>query len=470
MVELGGVLGEIVTAKRREVAARLGGVDIAGLRSRAERRKRSLRAALARPGARFVMEVKKASPSAGALRADVDVAGQAAAYAGVADAVSVLTDGPFFGGALTDIDEVRRAFDGPILAKDFVVDPRQVAEARLHGADAVLVMLSVLDDGEARAMLAEAERLGMEALVEAHDEEGVRRAVALGAPVIGINNRDLRTLAVDLATTERLASLVPADRLLVAESGIRDRGDVERLASFADAFLVGTALMRAERPAEAAQLLAFGRVKVCGVTNAEDAARASQAGASHVGLVMVPGTPRAVTAARAEPLAEAARRADARIVGVFRNEKLMQVATTAHRLGLDAVQLHGDEDAAYLAGLRNLLPDESEIWAAGAVNGEAPPRRQGADRMIFDTKVGGRSGGTGQVFDWERVRGREELPAGLIAGGLKPENAAAAARIGAWGLDVGSGVEASPGRKCAERLAAFFEALRPAARREAASC
>ncbi len=167
------------------------------------------------------MEVKKASPSCGALRAKVDVAAQAAAYAGVADAISVLTDGPYFGGALTDIAKVRRVFDGPILAKDFVVDSRQVAEARLHGADAVLVMLSVLDDGEARAMLAEAERLGMEALVEAHDEAEVRRAVALGAPVIGINNRDLRTLEVDLATTERLAPLVPADRLLIAESGIR---------------------------------------------------------------------------------------------------------------------------------------------------------------------------------------------------------------------------------------------------------
>src|SRR5690349_7022322 len=146
MGEPGGVLGEIVAAKSSEIAARFAGVELGALRSRAERSGRSLRAALARPGARFVMEVKKASPSAGRLRADVDVAAQASAYAGVADAISVLTDGPYFGGSPADIGAVRRAYDGPILAKDFMIDPRQVAEARLNGADAVLVMLSVLDD------------------------------------------------------------------------------------------------------------------------------------------------------------------------------------------------------------------------------------------------------------------------------------------------------------------------------------
>lgn len=469
MADPGGVLGEIVAVKRSEVASRFAGVDLAFLRSRAERSGRGLRAALARPGARFVMEVKKASPSAGTLRAGVDVGAQATAYAGVADAISVLTDGPYFGGAPADLGAVRRVFDGPILAKDFVVDPRQIVEARLHGADAVLMMLSVLDDDAARLMLAEAERLGMEALVEAHDEAEVRRAVALGAPVIGINNRDLRTLQVDLDTTERLAPLVPADRLLVAESGIAGRGDVERLSSFADAFLVGTALMRAERPAEAARAMAFGRVKVCGVTNETDAKRAVRAGASHIGMVMVPGTPRVVTASAAEPIAEIARREGARTVGVFRNEKLMQAARAARRLGLDAVQLHGEEDFRYVSALRNLLP-ETEVWAAGPVGDAPPPRRAAAHRMVFDTAVGGRSGGTGRLFDWDRVRGREELGAGLLAGGLKPDNAAAAARVGAWALDVGSGVEAAPGRKCPERLAAFFEALRPPARGEAASC
>jgi indole-3-glycerol phosphate synthase / phosphoribosylanthranilate isomerase len=459
MADPGGVLGAIVARKRADVAARLGGADpMAG----AAPTRRSLAAALARPGARFVMEVKKASPSAGAIRPGADPAAQAAAYAGAADAISVLTDGPSFGGALDDLAAVRRVYDGPILAKDFIVDPRQVAEARRHGADAVLAMLSVLGDAEARAVMAAAGRLGMDVLVEAHDEDEVRRAVALGARIVGINNRDLRTLEVDLGVTERLAPLMPRDRLVVAESGISERADVERLAPHADAFLVGTALMRAERPDEAARALAFGRVKVCGVTSAADAAAARACGATHVGLILFARTPRAVTRERAAGIVDAA--AGASLVGVFRDEKVMEVALSARALGLSAVQLHGEEDAAYIRGLRALLPAETEIWAAGPVGRDVPEPRLGSDRTLFDTNVDGRTGGTGIRFDWARIRGRPELGAALLAGGLNPGNARDAARVGAWALDVCSGVEAAPGRKDHARLGAFFEALRPEAR------
>lgn len=461
------VLTEIVARKRTDVAARLAGETLESLRQRARPTPLSLRAVLARPGARFVMEVKKASPSAGAL-ATIDAASQARAYAGAADAISVLTDTPYFGGSLDDLRAVRAAFDGPVLAKDFVIDPRQIVEARIAGADAVLVMLSVLDDEAARTMLAEAGRLGMDALVEAHDEGEVRRAVALGAPLIGINNRDLKTLEVDLATTERLAGLVPADRLLVAESGISTRADVARLAPFADAFLVGSALMRAADPAAAARALAFGKVKICGVTSAEDAVLAVRAGANWIGLVMVPGTPRAVTieatAAIAAAVPEAAK------VAVFRNETVATVADAAQRLGLAAVQLHGAEDAAYIHALRRLLPLQTEIWAAGAVGDEVPAPRAGSDRTLFDTSIGGRSGGTGIAFDWERVRTRPELERALVAGGLNPANAARAGALGAFGLDVGSGVEAAPGRKDPALIAALFEALRLPARGETLSC
>jgi len=470
MREPPGLLGAIACSKRAEVASRLGGATLAGLRGRARPARRSLAAALALPGVRFILEVKKASPSAGALAPGRAAAAQAEAYAGVASAVSVLTDGPFFGGALDDLRAVRRVFDGPVLAKDFIVDPRQVAEARLHGADAVLVILSLLDDAEAAAIIREARQLGMDALVEAHDAAEVSRAVALGAPIIGINNRDLRTLDVDLATTARLAPLVPSDRLLVSESGIAHRRDVERLARHADAFLVGTSLMRASRPAQAARTLAFGRVKVCGVRDRHDAEAAALHGAGHVGLVMVPDTPRAVTPRGAEPVSEAARGRGAAVVGVFRNEKLMEVAAAARRLALDAVQLHGEEDADYLRGLRSLLPSGTEIWAVGAVGREVPQPRPGANRTLFDTLVGSRSGGTGVAFDWSLLHGRRDLAAGLLAGGLDRRNAHAAARAGAWALDVSSGVEMAPGRKDPRKLSQFFEALRPASRGEVQSC
>jgi hypothetical protein len=168
-----GVLAEIVARKRIDVAARLADFGDA----RPSRPRRSLKAALARPGARFILEVKRGSPSGGAIRPGADAGALARAYRGAADAISVLTDAPYFGGSLDDLRAVRRDFLGPILAKDFIVDPRQVAEARRHGADAVLVILAILDDPEAAAVMAEARRLGMDVLVEAHDAVEVRRAV-----------------------------------------------------------------------------------------------------------------------------------------------------------------------------------------------------------------------------------------------------------------------------------------------------
>ncbi len=464
MAEPGGVLGEIVRRKRVDVSQRLAGATFA-----ARPTTRSLRAALARPGARFIMEVKRASPSGGSLRADADPAALARAYAPAAAAVSVLTDTPFFGGSLQDLAAVRAVFDGPLLAKDFMVDPRQVAEARAHGADAILVMLSVLDDREAAAMLAEAERFGMEALVEAHDEAEVRRAVALGAPIIGINNRNLQTLDVDLATTERLAHLVPADRLLVAESGIGSRADVERLARHADAFLVGSSLMKASDPGAAARALAYGRIKVCGLTRPEDVSAAAANGASYAGMVLVPGTPRAMTLREATPLAEAAHQVVLLPVGVFRDARLEEVALAARRMQLHAVQLHGSEDGIYIKGLRNLLGSGTEIWAASPVDREAALPRPGADRVLYDSVVDGRSGGTGRTFDWTQLAERP-LDQAVVAGGLTPDNAGAAVRLGAFALDVSSGVEAAPGRKDPGKLAAFFEALRPRARKEAQLC
>jgi indole-3-glycerol phosphate synthase/phosphoribosylanthranilate isomerase len=256
--------------------------------------------------------------------------------------------------------------------------------------------------------------------------------------------------------------MVPADRLVVAESGVQDRADVERLAPYADAFLVGTALMRADDPADAARTLAFGRVKICGVTNAADLDMVAQAGATHAGFVMVPGTPRAVAPAAVESILGAAR-AKVRAAGIFRNETPENVNMVARRLGLDAVQLHGDEE---VGAYRAILPEETEIWAAVQVGAGQVGPRAGADRVLFDSG----SGGTGRTFDWSRVEGRDELRRGLLAGGLNPANARAAARLGAWALDVGSGLEAVLGWKDSHRTTAFFEALRPTARSDSLPC
>jgi indole-3-glycerol phosphate synthase / phosphoribosylanthranilate isomerase len=457
-----GILGGIAAAKREELARRFDGVSLDALRAQARPTQRSLAAVLAKSGARFILEIKKASPSAGAIRPGADPAALARGYAGVADALSVLCDQAFFGGSLGDLAAARREFDGPILAKDFFIDPRQVAEARVAGADAVLVMLSLLEDSAAREIIAEARGFGMDALVEVHDETEMRRALAFGAPLIGINNRDLRDFSVDLATTERLARLAPG-RLLVSESGISSRADVERLAPGVDAFLVGSSLMRAPDPAQAARALVFGRTKLCGLNCGADLRAARPA--AFAGFVFVPGSPRHVTAREAAPLAGFARRSGMLPVGVFRDAPLRTLADVATCMNLHAVQLHGHEDFEYMRALRRELPRTCEIWTALSV-GREPLTSRGGDRLVFDNA----GGGSGRSFDWSLVERHPELPRALVAGGIGAHNGRSASALGAYAIDVGSALDLRPGRKSPDRIAALFEALRPASRQRLRAC
>ncbi|MCW3796230.1 bifunctional indole-3-glycerol-phosphate synthase TrpC/phosphoribosylanthranilate isomerase TrpF [Sphingomonas sp. BN140010] len=437
------VLGEIVRHKRAEVAERLRGFDC----SAAERSRRSLKAALAQPGARFITEVKRASPSGHRSPHSVETA--ARAYAPVTDAISVLTDERFFGGSFEALRTVRGLFDGPILAKDFVVDPRQVVEARLHGADAVLCMLSVLGDAEARAVIAEAERLGMDVLVEVHDDAELERALGLGAAIVGINNRDLKTLKTDLAVTERLAARVPQDVILVSESGVATRADVERLGRHADAFLVGSSLMAADDVGEAVRALLFGRVKVCGLTQEEDVLAAASAGGTYAGLITVPGTPRALGRDRARELALLAREAGLKPVGVVRDLGWAEMANLAHELGLAALQLHGVESAETIIKLE--AATDTEVWTASE-----PGYDRGGRRPVFDH----RAGGTGRTLDWAALAAEPRLHEAFLAGGIGPDNARAAQRTGVYGIDASSRLESAPGHKDPAKVTALFDALR----------
>jgi indole-3-glycerol phosphate synthase len=250
------ILEQIVAGKRREVALRRARLPLTELQRRLDAAPpvRDFRAALERgPGLGIIAEVKKASPSAGVLRADFDPVALACAYEeGGANAISVLTDEPHFQGRLEYLTAVRSAVRPPVLRKDFILDPYQVVEARAAGADAVLLIAEVLEKAELRALVAAIEVLGMQALVELYDRANLPRVLASGAALIGINNRDLRTFQTRLEHTLELAAAVPADRCLVSESGIRTRADLERLqAAGVKAVLLGETLMRASDPAAA---------------------------------------------------------------------------------------------------------------------------------------------------------------------------------------------------------------------------
>ena len=251
------ILADIAEYKLREVAERKAARPDLGAAARAAAPPRGFKRALEaahRPGApSLIAEIKKASPSKGLIRADFDPPVLARAYAaGGAACLSVLTDAPSFMGSEAFLAAAREAVDLPVIRKDFMVDPWQVAESRAIGADAILVIMAMVDDGLAAELMAEARRLGMDALVEVHDEAEMARAGALGAELVGVNNRNLKTFEVDLAITERLAARKPDGALLVAESGISTPADVDRISrAGAAAMLVGESLMR-ERDVTAA--------------------------------------------------------------------------------------------------------------------------------------------------------------------------------------------------------------------------
>jgi indole-3-glycerol phosphate synthase len=244
------ILDEILDHKRGELArarARVAPEELARRAREVSEPTRGFRHALASaPEPRVVAEVKRRSPSKGLIREDFDPVDCALAYAdGGAAALSVLTDEHFFGGHLDSLEKVRRAVTLPLLRKDFAIDPYQIDEARVAGADAVLLITSALAADELASLREHAVSLGLDALVEVHDEAQLESALASGADLIGINNRDLRTFETDLAVTERLAPRVPSGVVLVAESGIFTPTDIARLAAAgAHAFLVGESLMR----------------------------------------------------------------------------------------------------------------------------------------------------------------------------------------------------------------------------------
>lgn len=461
-----GVLERILQSTRRRVERSKERMPAEALRERfGTRVPLDFAAALTGPGPNVVAEVKRASPSKGDLAPGLDAAACAFEYQDHgAAAVSVLTEPEFFKGSLDDLAAVRSAVTVPVLRKDFVIDEYQLIEARAYGADAVLLIVAALDDDRLKALLVGCRALKLTPLVEVRDGAELDRALRAGARLIGINNRDLSTLAVDPATAVGLAPRAKeAGAVVVGESGVDSQAGLAALtAAGCDAALVGTALTRAGRPGAAlAKLLGRPvgtRVKVCGVTRAEDAYVASSLGAWAVGLVFVPGTPRALTAEAARRAAQGAG-AGVLKIGVFQDQPQEEVRRLSEEAGLDLVQLHGAETdlmvrvtGAWRCVKSVVLGGPGDLDAAAA---------HGARWLLVD-KAKGVPGGPD--VDWSLAGAlAARRPRTLLAGGLTPLNVEdAIRRVRPWGVDLSSGVERSPGVKDRAALEAFFAAVRRA--------
>jgi tryptophan synthase beta chain len=480
-----GILAEIAERRHADVATELDGRTFSELRRHAASAPapRDAVGPLLRPGLHVIAEVKRRSPSAGALAtADADVVARARAYAdGGASVVSVLVEPHWFGGSIADLAAVRAAVTVPVLAKEFVVDRRQLPLLRSAGADLVLLLAALYDRAALRSLVRAARDLGLEPLVEAHDRRELDRALAAEARLIGLNNRDLRTLTVDPEHAVRLRAEVPDDRLVVAESGVREPHTLRgwRAVGF-DAALIGEALMTtgddpAAIRARTAAFVAAGRppskaedpaavdrtafVKICGVTDVAGGLAAVRAGADAIGLNFVPGTPRALDERTAAAIIAAVRVAASPsplVVGVIVDREPGDANALARRLDLDALQLHGAERPEAIRRQERPawkvlhLPPECADDAVAAVTEAAAATIErartylaaGAARVMLDTAGGPFPGGTGR-------RAAQQLAAAIarevpitLAGGLDPADVAGALQaIPAIGVDVASGVE-----------------------------
>ncbi|EGT4382662.1 bifunctional indole-3-glycerol-phosphate synthase TrpC/phosphoribosylanthranilate isomerase TrpF [Cronobacter malonaticus] len=447
------VLAKIVADKALWVEARKAQQPLASFQNDVVPSTRRFYDALQGARTVFILECKKASPSKGVIRSDFDPARIAGVYKHHASAISVLTDEKYFQGSFDFLPIVSAIAHQPVLCKDFIIDPYQIYLARFYQADACLLMLSVLDDDQYRQLAAVAHSLGMGVLTEVSNEEELERALRLEAKVVGINNRDLRDLSIDLNRTRELAPRLGHGVTVISESGIHTYGQVRELSRFANGFLIGSALMEHNDLESAVRQVLLGENKVCGLTRPQDAQSAWQAGALYGGLIFVGSSPRAVTDEQARAVIDAA---PLRYVGVFRDAPVEDVVAKANTFSLAAVQLHGDEDQTYISALRASLPETTAIWKAQSVSHALPPRNlQYVDRYVLDNG----QGGTGQRFDWSLLEG-QTLDNVMLAGGLGADNCVQAAQLGCAGLDFNSGVESAPGIKDSDKLAAVFRTLR----------
>jgi len=380
------------------------------------------RDALAADGLAAIAEVKRRSPSAGDLRPDADPAALAAGFerAGAA-AISILVD-ERFAGSTADLAAARASAGLPLLAKGFFSERAELEELRRLGADAVLLLLRDLDDGQMRVLLDAAEELELDALVEAHDADELRRAVALDAAVIGVNARDLSTFEIDRHAQLELVEAAPSDRVVVAESAIaaRAHGAEAELAG-ADAILVGSTLMRAPDPAlKLEELIARPLVKVCGLTREEDVAAAAEAGADLAGFILARETPRRAPEVLAVP------------------DTMLSVAVHVGEItddGADLVQLYAREN--------------------GHRGREGTLLRHGREVA----RVVDRDWQTDDPAHLERAREAEGRV--MLAGGLSPENVRdAIERVQPWAVDASSSLELEPGIKDHARVRRYVEAVR----------
>lgn len=441
-------------------------------------------AALRQQDFNFICEVKKASPSKGIIAEHFPYLEIAKEYevAGAA-AISVLTEPDFFKGDKKYLQEIASTIKIPVLRKDFIIDEYQIYQAKVWGASAILLICACLDVPTLTKFRELADSLGLSSLVEAHDEHEVQMAIDCGAHIIGVNNRNLKDFTVDVQNSVRLRNLVQDDVIFVSESGLETPEDIQVLRdNNIGVALMGETFMRSPNKVEKLAYL-YGptyytpKVKMCGISKVETIPAVVEAKPDYMGLVFAPSK-RQVTVDQAKILVSELHKQYAnrynrnviqwsndvvqefiKTVGIFVNETLDNLVTIATEVNLDAVQLHGDEDEAFIQSLKERT--NVEVWKAIQIRSAADAEAwidSNADMLLFDAYHKDERGGTGEVFDWSCLD-EFERPF-MLAGGIDSTNVARAIRtVRPYGIDISSGIE-TEGVKDDEKIKAFTNIVR----------
>ena len=430
-------------------------------------------AALRQQDFNFICEVKKASPSKGIIAEHFPYLDIAKEYevAGAA-AISVLTEPDFFKGDKKYLQEIASTVKIPVLRKDFIIDEYQIYQAKVWGASAILLICACLDVPTLTKFRELADSLGLSSLVEAHDENEVQMAIDCGARIIGVNNRNLKDFTVDVQNSVRLRNLVQDDVIFVSESGLETPEDIQVLRdNNIGVALMGETFMRSPNKVEKLAYL-YGptyytpKIKMCGISKVETIPAIVDAKPDYMGLVFAPSK-RQVTVEQAKILIEELHKQcinhyDIKVVktvGVFVNETLDNLVRIADTANLDAVQLHGDEDEAFIQSLKERT--NVEVWKAIQIRTAADTEKwidSSAEMLLFDAYHKDERGGTGEVFDWSSLDAFERPF--MLAGGIDSTNVARAIRtVRPYGIDISSGIETN-GMKDDKKITAFTKIVK----------
>ena len=418
----------------------------------------------------LIAEVKRASPSKGMLAPHLNPVEIARTYeANGASVISVLTEPHFFLGSPEYLTSIKQAVHIPVLCKDFIVDDYQVYEARAWGADAILLICAILDDTQLRHLLSVAHELHMHCLVEVHSREEAQRAVDAGAMVIGVNSRDLTTFKMRPYLIRDIRSTIPANRVVIAESGISSAADVRRLARYdVQGMLVGESLVVSnDVPAQMQMLLqganASTQVKICGLRHPESIQTAIEAGADMLGFIFYEPShryiqPQYVQEALRSSLSNLKEQVLPDLVGVFVNKEIHFINDVVEEAGLHYVQLHGTESPEFCQQITRPVIKAIPLKNASDL-AQVAQYKDVAWRLLLDTPTP-EWGGIGVAHDWELASTIAQETRILLAGGLTPENVAQALQqVQPWGVDVSSGVETQK-QKDNSKIRAFIENVR----------